>query len=118
MTDHEEALVKALRVARDNCHHEMKKKGFWGEGTKTPMGLVAKLALIGCEVAEVIECVRKDPTAPSTKVPEISCEAEECADILLRLLDYCGARGIDLGEAAAKKYHYNLTRPFKHGKSV
>ncbi len=108
-------LIEALRIARDNAHQNSKDHGFWAEIPNTSR-LLAALALMHSEISEVAEVIRKDPRAMSTKCPEITAEAEECADILLRLLDYCGARGIDLGTAAAAKHEYNKGRPHMHGK--
>lgn len=39
----------------------------------------------------------------------------EAADILIRLLDFCGRYNIDLGDEYIRKMTYNRTRPFKHG---
>jgi NTP pyrophosphatase (non-canonical NTP hydrolase) len=39
----------------------------------------------------------------------------EMADIVIRVMDYCGYAGIDLEKAIAEKMEYNRTRPFKHG---
>lgn len=40
----------------------------------------------------------------------------EMADIVIRVMDFCEAWGIDLGDAVLEKMAYNRTRPFKHGK--
>lgn len=48
-------------------------------------------------------------------VPELTGEAAELADILIRIFHYCGKRGINLGEAVQKKHAYNITRPYRHG---
>lgn len=39
----------------------------------------------------------------------------ELADILIRIADTCGARGINLTEALRLKMAYNKTRPTRHG---
>ena len=39
----------------------------------------------------------------------------EFADILIRLLDSCARKGVDLFEAFREKQDYNWTRPYKHG---
>jgi len=39
----------------------------------------------------------------------------ELADIVIRVMDYCGHEGIDLEKAILEKHEYNKTRPFKHG---
>lgn len=40
----------------------------------------------------------------------------ELADCVIRIADFCGKYGINLGEAIVEKLAYNKTRPFKHGK--
>jgi len=44
-------------------------------------------------------------------------EEEELADIVIRLADYCGWRGIDLGRVILAKMEYNTKRPHMHGKT-
>lgn len=39
----------------------------------------------------------------------------ELADILIRVLDVCGAYGIDIDSVVQEKMGYNRTRPFRHG---
>jgi len=41
--------------------------------------------------------------------------AVELADCIIRILDYCGAAGIDIDEVIKLKHEYNKTRPYKHG---
>lgn len=41
----------------------------------------------------------------------------ELADVIIRVADFCGRNGIDLGGAVVKKMAYNRTRPIKHGKA-
>lgn len=46
----------------------------------------------------------------------LTCEEEELADIIIRVLDTAGARSIDIGRAVLLKMAYNATRPHMHGK--
>ncbi len=39
----------------------------------------------------------------------------ELADVMIRILDFCGANGIDIEKAVTSKMAYNITRPYKHG---
>ena len=39
----------------------------------------------------------------------------EMADVIIRVLDFCGKYGIDIQTAVAEKMAYNETRPIKHG---
>lgn len=94
------------------AHFLAVEKGFWPDGTN----LISKLALITCEVAELIKAHREDPLADCNKPIPLSREEEEVADIFLRLCDFASHRGIDLAEVARVKHEYNTTRPVKHGK--
>jgi NTP pyrophosphatase (non-canonical NTP hydrolase) len=42
---------------------------------------------------------------------------DEIADAVIRLLDHCGYRGIDIQTHIAAKLAYNQSRPHKHDKS-
>lgn len=50
-----------------------------------------------------------------TGVRRLTNEEEEMADVVIRVADYCGYRGIDLGRAILSKMNYNATRPHMHG---
>lgn len=77
-----------------------------------------KVALIHSELSELLEVLRKEQDGElSSKCREITAEAEELADVVIRCLDYAGARGIDLVAAVHAKQSYNETRPHKHGKA-
>jgi hypothetical protein len=42
----------------------------------------------------------------------------EMADVIIRVLDFCGKHDIDIERAVNEKMAYNKTRPFKHGKTI
>lgn len=56
--------------------------------------------------------------AQDDHVPSLTGESAELADVLIRIFHYCGRRGIDLGNAVRLKHEYNLSRPYKHGKTL
>lgn len=39
----------------------------------------------------------------------------ELADVVIRVMHFCGKHGINLGKAILEKMAYNESRPFKHG---
>ena len=79
----------------------------------TPVGRAVKIALIHSEVTEILEAVRKP--SPDKHLPHLSSEAVELADTAIRVFEYAGSFGIDLGAAIEEKMAFNRTRPFKHG---
>lgn len=104
-------LVEALR-SDDNYPREAV------EAVAT-MLLAGRLALVTSECSEALEAYRKNAARNADpKVPELSQEEGEIADILIRVFDLAGARGIDLDRAVRVKMAHNATRPFKHGKLV
>lgn len=66
------------------------------------------LMLIVSEIAEAMEGERKglqDDHLPHRLMAEV-----ELADALIRIFDYAGMQGYDLGGAFAEKLEYNKTR--------
>jgi NTP pyrophosphatase (non-canonical NTP hydrolase) len=68
-----------------------------------------KLMLIVSEVAETLEALRDGDN---------DHEAEEVADIVIRVLDYAAWRGISLDHEVAKKMATNEVRPHLHGRTA
>lgn len=64
------------------------------------------IALMHSELSEALEGMRAG---------DISNVAEELADTVIRIMDFCQARNINLEEAIIKKMDYNETREYKHG---
>lgn len=133
----------ALNQLRDEIHGVAKSKGWWdpqpmmahmpnGDGLgfeiktdRTPGDL---LMLVVSEASEALEEVRNGkpltevyagaahrvaPDGPLVYKPEGF--PIELADIVIRVLDICGAYKIDIAEAMAVKMQYNRTRPERHG---
>lgn len=66
------------------------------------------IALIHSEVSEMLEGARKG--LPDDHLPHRRMEEVEAADILIRLMDYCGYRKLDIAGAVREKMAYNRTR--------
>lgn len=56
-------------------------------------------------------------THTAVGIRRLTNEEEELADLVIRIADYSGRFGIDLGGAVLAKMRYNATRPHMHGKT-
>lgn len=128
------------------AYQNSKDKGFWDEQEvklesdkvdgvcksfkQRPINFGEKYMLMVSELCELFEAHRKgklnapcdkeatvaDPTSIGG-TRRLTNEEEELADLAIRLADYCGYRGINLGAAIISKMQYNSTRPYMHGKT-
>ena len=90
--------------------HEANKH-WWTDlytGEKLERNVGEMLMLMVSELSEMLEAHRKD--LMDDKLPHRKGEEVEAADLLIRLLDYCGGRGLDIGGAYAEKMMYNSAR--------
>lgn len=120
---------KSIADWEDEVHALAKSKGWWPNGTESIStdSVLAKLALIHSEVSEALE-VARDPkakithtwfvgrtTSPKDSPPKPEGFGIELADAVIRIMDLCGALGIDLEKCIREKHMYNATRPARHG---
>jgi hypothetical protein len=71
---------------------------------------IGEVGLVNTEVSELLEDIRKDKN-------EID-QLKECADIIIRVMNYCNRKGLDLETAILAKHDVNMTRGELHGKLV
>lgn len=74
-----------------------------------------EMALLHSEVSEALEAYRKWGFMDATVETKPEGVGSEFADILIRLLHYSRAHGIDLDWEFQRKMRYNHTRPYHHG---
>lgn len=103
-----------LQSLTKECHYVAKEKGWWDE----PRTFGDVIALCHSELSEALESFREsgDPRAvsyPKGEKPE--GVPIELADLIIRVLDYCGKENIDIAHAIYLKMEYNFTRPHRHG---
>ena len=128
--------MKTLNQLRDEIHENAKNKGFWDSPRETG----TLLMLCVSELAEAMEADRKSRYADleayrsCTMADDILSEdfdiylessfeklikdtfEDELADTIIRILDICGAKGIDIEKHIELKMKYNATRERMHGK--
>lgn len=110
ISDHEKyQIVQALAKLQEAVHQIAVDKGWWDRPRLFP----EVVALMHSELSEALEAYRTD--AMSDKLPEVHGQDEELADCIIRILDYCGARGVDIGQVILDKIEYNLSRAYRHG---
>lgn len=116
--NHESTIINALNQLADDVHQNACDKGFHDKDASrsTVDNYAIWTANIHGETSELWEAARKGTlTEQCDKDVDLTCEAEELADIIIRACDTARARGIDIGAAVVAKHKYNKTRPHLHG---
>jgi NTP pyrophosphatase (non-canonical NTP hydrolase) len=118
-------LCTGLNDAAKQIHEDAKRKGFWDSERETG----TLLMLCVSELSEALEADRKGRVANLDKFDKGIAHGDifetyikdtfedELADTVIRILDLCGARGIDLERHINLKLKYNRSRERMHGKA-
>ena len=105
----EERYRLTLNDIVDYCH-EANAKWWQDPKTKQPIdrNRAELLMLMVSEIAEAMEGERKD--LMDDKLPHRKMAEVELADALIRIFDYAGGFGYDLGGALVEKMQFNASR--------
>lgn len=93
------------------CHQIAVEAGWWSDiktGERKDRNKGELLMLMVSEIAEAMEGERKDLMDDHLKHRKMA--EVELADTIIRIMDYCGAHGYDIGGALVEKLIYNTKR--------
>ena len=97
------------KVAED-VHQIAISKGWW-ENDRNDGELIS---LMHAELSEALEALRAGNPSDD-HIHEFNGVETELADVIIRIMDYAGARGYRVGQAIEAKINYNKGRSYKHG---
>jgi NTP pyrophosphatase (non-canonical NTP hydrolase) len=97
-----------IGYATEVCYGAAKAAGWHRNEPYDERDKAVQLCLIHSEISEALEGVRKDKM--DDHLPHRKAEEVELADALIRIFDFAGAHGLDLGGAFVEKLAYNQRR--------
>ena len=104
----EELTIAQLQ---EKCYQASRTAGWYTNvitGEPIPVDVPLKLMLIGSEVFEAFDGVRKNQM--DDHLPHRTMLEAELADTIIRVMDLAGALGLDMATTITEKMHYNLHR--------
>ncbi len=119
---YEDILNMEISEIQKDVHNTAVEKGWHDEGQERTFGDI--IALCHSELSEALEEVRKHGTGNVNVVsyqenpgkdPKPVGVPIELADCIIRILDYCGLKGINMQEALKIKLTFNKGRSHRHG---
>jgi len=96
-----------------NGYHKIWTNGFMNNNPHQNIFDIAELGLITTEVSEAIEEIRK----PLTDISLVNL-GFECADIIIRTINFMTRKGMNLDFFLNEKYKHNLLRGKLHDKQI
>jgi NTP pyrophosphatase (non-canonical NTP hydrolase) len=134
-------MKNGLNELRDRVHTLARSKGWYENRDVTDVNaLGSALALVHSEVSEALEDIRRGHMVlayvdvadgerltaeqrneaierdeePASQFKPVGLPSE-LADVVIRVLDLCGALDIDIQHAVDTKHAFNAMRPHRHG---
>lgn len=104
-------ITTSLNMLRDVAHHNAVRGGWWHDpetGKPIERNAGEIFALMHSEISEAMEGNRKG--LMDKHLPHRVNEEVELADLIVRVMDYAGAKGYDIGGAVSEKMAYNMLR--------
>lgn len=126
-------MTTTIATLQERAYRQSADKGFHDNEPTEGRALLSlnaeRIALIHSELSEALEELRNGNPANETYYPtrewpnhapwDCAHKPEgvpsEMADVVIRVLDFCGANNIDLESIINEKLDYNATRANKHG---
>lgn len=103
-------FAAAFAAMTEDVHQNAVDHGWWEEDRNDAECLM----LMVTELAEACEALRQgNPRDKHT--PHFFSIETELADVIIRIMDFAGARGLSVGDALVAKHVYNRSREYKHG---
>ena len=98
------AMAEGINIATAICHLQAHNAGWWDKSRE--VGTL--IALMHSELSEAMEGARKD--MQDEHLPHRKSLEVELADTVIRILDFAGYHGLDIGGAMVEKLAYNAKR--------
>lgn len=105
-----------LNEFAEDVHQIAVDHGWWDKEPSFP----EVIALCHSELSEALQEYRKGGEDRATYYENNTPHgiAVELADVILRILDYCGHVGIDIEKILEEKNNFNRNRPYRHGGKI
>lgn len=109
-------MVTSISELQEQIYRMAVEKGWW----EKPRTGVENVALCHSELSEALEELRDghDEAEHYYKAAKPEGYFVELADVVIRILDYAGGRGVNMEAIIEEKVAFNATRSVRHGGKV